>query len=323
MRPCVASFKFERKLAATSGEATAGTRSDTLMIESKNTTTELDLLADEGKAVPVKVELGNTANLEKSGLAIIVPSSTPNMDDEEYYARKLRKLGLATAVVYGADPRYTTKFSARYTSSMIVRDVAETIQVVSAKIGTPKSVYVMGSSTGSLGVFKLAWGDYRTKYPQLKQITAGFMVNAACPDSFLGNWDSNTPIYALNGEEDDSTPASACKTLEASGNVVGLKSLTYPGAHHFESPEYGPTERVDGMHVIPTCSLNYTSELHVQIKRRDDSDNWNTKEQGFGDKLYKWLGKTCVRRGNLQGYNKKGSDLMWGDINKIVVLGGL
>ena len=60
------------------------------------------------------------------------------MDDEEYYARKLRKLGLATAVVYGADPRYTSKFSARYTSNMIVRDVAETIRGV-GEIGGAKA----------------------------------------------------------------------------------------------------------------------------------------------------------------------------------------
>ena len=301
MRPCVASLKLEKKLRTASG----GARGDILMIQSKNTTTEFDLLADEGKAVPVKVALANTAGLEKSGLAIIVPSSTPNMDDEEYYASKLRKLGLATAVIYGAGPRFTSKFSARYTSNMIVRDVAETIRAVSKKLATPKSIFVMGSSTGSLGVLKLAWADFRAKYPQLKQVTAGFMVNAACPDSFLGKWDGGTAIYALNGEDDDSTPASACKTLEASGNVAGFKSLTYPGAHHFESPEYGPTERVDGMHIIPTCSINYASDLHIQLQRRDGSDGWDSKEKGFGDALYKWLGKTCVGKGNLQGYNKR------------------
>ena len=37
--------------------------------------------------------------LRRSGLAIVVPSST-NMDDEEFYASKFRKLGLATAVIY-------------------------------------------------------------------------------------------------------------------------------------------------------------------------------------------------------------------------------
>jgi hypothetical protein len=123
--------------------------------------------------------------------------------------------------------------------------------------------------------------------------------------------------------DDDSTPASTCKTIAASGMVPGFKSLTYPGAHHFESPVYGPTEWVDGMHILPTCSINYSRELHTQVKRRDGSDVWDTKEKGFGKALYTWLGKTCVKRGNLQGYDKKGSDLMWGDVNKIVVFGGL
>lgn len=318
-RPCVASMKLQKKL----GVASAGGRSDTLTIQSKNTITDFDLLADEGKWVPVKVALGNTAGIGKVGLAIVVPSSTPNMDDEEYYARKLRGLGLSTAVIYGADPRYTSKFSARYTSSMIVRDVAETISVVSENFSTPKTIFVMGSSTGSLGVLKLARSDLRAKYPQLKKVTAGFMVNAACPDSFLGKWDRATPIYALNGKDDDSTPASACETLASSGNLPGFKSLTYPGAHHFESPEYRPTEQVDGMHIIPTCSINYTNELHTQIKRRDGADGWDTKKKGFGDPLYKWLGKTCVRKGHLQGYHKQGSDMMWGDINKIIVFGNL
>ncbi len=319
MRPCVAAFKSPKKLPAARRDGNA----DTLSIMSKNTTTVFDLLADKGTQVPVKVVLANTQQLKKNGLAIIVPSSTPDMDDEEYYASKFRKLGLATAVIYGAGPRYTSKFSAKYTSDVIVRDVAETISVLSDELGKPKKIYVMGSSTGSLGVFKLAWTDLRAKYPQLKQVTAGFMVNAACPDSYLGNWDNGTPIYALNGVDDDSTPASTCKTIAASGMVPGFKSLTYPGAHHFESPVYGPTEMVDGMHILPTCSINYSRELHTQVKRRDGSDVWDTREKGFGKALYTWLGKTCVKRGNLQGYDKRGSDLMWGDVNKIVVFGGL
>ena len=323
MRPCVVSFKLEEKIVSESSRSDTGVEGSTLVIESKNTTTVFELLADNGESVPVKVVLNNTKELQKNGLAIVVPSSTPNMDDEEFYASKFRKLGLATAVIYGAGPRFTSKFSARYTSDVIVRDVAEAISVISAKMGAPKNIFVIGSSTGSLGIFKLAWADLRAKYPELKSVTAGFMVNAACPDSFLGKWDEGTAIYAMNGVDDDSTPASTCQTLESSGMVPGFKSLKYPGAHHFESPNYGPTERVDGMHILPTCSINYSRDLHTQVKRRDGSDNWNTEEKGFGDKLYKWLGKTCVRRGNLQGYNKKGSDSMWGDINKIVVFGGL
>ena len=37
-----------------------------------------------------------------------------------------------------ADPRFTSKFSARYTSDVIVRDVAEAINVILAKMGDPK-----------------------------------------------------------------------------------------------------------------------------------------------------------------------------------------
>ena len=323
MHPCIVSMKLEEKISANQTSSGKKIKAGELLITSKNTTTVFELLANKGEIVPVKVVLNNSKELRRSGLAIVVPSSTPDMDDEEFYASKFRKLGLATAVIYGADPRFTSKFSARYTSDVIVRDVAEAINVISTKMGTPKNIFVIGSSTGSLGIFKLAWADLRAKYPQLKSVTAGFMVNAACPDSFLGKWDEGTPIYAMNGVDDDSTPASMCQTLESSGMVPGFKSLKYPGAHHFESPNYGPTERVDGMHILPTCSINYSRNLHTQVKRRDGSDNWNTEEKGFGDKLYKWLGKTCVRRGNLQGYNKNGSDLMWGDINKIVVFGGL
>lgn len=134
----------------------------------------------------MKVVLANTKELQRNGLAIVVPSSTRNMNDEEFYASKFRECGLATAVIYGADPRFTLKFSARYTSDVIVRDIAEAISVITAEMGVPKNIFVMGSSTGTLGIFKLAWADLRAKYPQLKRVTAGFMVNAACPDSFLG-----------------------------------------------------------------------------------------------------------------------------------------
>ena len=165
MRPCVVSFKLEEKIVSESSRSDTGVKGSTLVIESKNTTTVFELLADNGESVPVKVVLNNAKELQKNGLAIVVPSSTPNMDDEEFYASKFRKLGLATAVIYGAGPRFTSKFSARYTSDVIVRDVAEAISVISAKMGAPKNIFVIGSSTGSLGIFKLAWADLRAKYP--------------------------------------------------------------------------------------------------------------------------------------------------------------
>ena len=41
-----------------------------------------------------------------------------------------------------ADPRFTSKFSARYTSDVIVRDVAEAINVILAKMGDP-NIFVL------------------------------------------------------------------------------------------------------------------------------------------------------------------------------------
>lgn len=296
--------------------------STTMTVESKNTATEHDLLADKGVSVPIKVELKKILSIKTDGLAIILPSSTPDMTDEIYYAKKMRNLGLASAIVYGADPRSKSrKYSARYTSSMVLRDLVATISAVNKEYGPAKKIFVMGSSLGSLGIFKTAWTDYRMKFPQLKQINAAFMVNAVCPDSFLGKWDSGIRVYALNGEEDDSTAAFPCKTLAASGTVPNFESLTYPGSHHFESPRFGHEAVVDVPHWITTCSINYTSDLHTQLKRRDGSTFWDTKINGWGPETYKWLYKNCVKRGHLQGYNKKGSEMMWDDVEKAVNTG--
>ena len=39
-------------------------------------------------------------------LAIILPSSTANMKDEQFYAETMRDIGFTTVVVNGAAPRY-------------------------------------------------------------------------------------------------------------------------------------------------------------------------------------------------------------------------
>ena len=74
---------------------------------------------------------------------------------------------------------------------------------------------------------------------------------------------------------------------------------------------------------LPTCSIKYRRDLHTQVKRRDGSDAWGTKERGYGNASYKWLGKTCVKRHNLQGYNEKGSGMVCCDTNKIIGFGSL
>ena len=318
--PCIAQFKRigDAANSVLASNPTAANDKTTVEVRSKNTTTEMDLLADEGDEVLVNVEFQNLKHTLGNGLAIIVPSSTPNMEDEAFYADRMRGFGLATASIHGATPRFTAKFSARYTSSMIVRDLIATLALVSEKLPKPKQIIVMGSSTGAYGIFKIAWGKLRSRYPHLTMVDKAIMVNAVCPERFESDWKTDVAIYTANGREDDSTTAASCAELKKTRSLPNLRRLTYSGAHHFESPRYGPTQRVDGMHIIPTCSLNINERLFTTIWRRDGSDSWETEKKGVGHELYNWLGKNCVRRGHKQGYNPEGGSMFWSDVKTIV-----
>ena len=100
-----------------------------ITINSKNTIDDLTLLNNKGKDQKVRVELRNLQSIS-NGLIIIVPSSTPNMDDEIYYEKQVSKHGYATAIVYGAEPRYQKKFTGSYTSSMILYDAIATLSLI-------------------------------------------------------------------------------------------------------------------------------------------------------------------------------------------------
>tara|TARA_B100000676_G_scaffold313431_1_gene394629 strand:- start:6017 stop:7513 length:1497 start_codon:yes stop_codon:yes gene_type:complete len=318
--PCVAQFERigDAPNSAPNSAETATNDKNTVQVRSKNTTTEIDLLADEGEKVLVDVEFQNLQDISAKGLAIIVPSSTPNMEDEAHYAERMREFGLATAVIHGAAPRFTAKFSARYTSSMIVRDLIATLTLVNEKLPKPKQIIVMGSSAGAYGIFKVAWEKLRASHPQLTKIDKAIMVNALCPERFESGWQTDVALYTANGRDDDSTTAASCAALKKTRSLPNLRRLTYSGAHHFESPRFGPTQQVDGMHIIPTCSLNINERLFTTISRRDGSDSWETETKGSGDKLYNWLGKTCVRRGHKQGYDPEGGPMFWSDVKLIV-----
>ena len=219
-------------------------------------------------------------DISAKGLAIIVPSSTPNMEDEAHYAERMREFGLATAVIHGAAPRFTAKFSARYTSSMIVRDLIATLTLVNEKLPKPEQIIVMGSSAGAYGISKVAWEKLRsTSHPQLHhESTKRSVVNARyAPERFESGWQTDVALYTANGRDDDSTTAASCAALKKTRSLPKLRRLTYSGAHHFESPRFGPTQQVDGMHIIPTCSLNINERLFTTISRRDGSDSWETE----------------------------------------------
>ena len=288
-------------------------------ILSKNTNDDITLLNNDGKDQEVRVELRNLDSIS-NGLIIIVPSSTPNMEDELYYEKQVSGFKYATAIVYGAEPRYQKKFTGSYTSSMILYDAISTINKISEKFSKPKEVIIMGSSTGSLAVFKSGWQDLRDKYPALKLITMGFMINAACPDQSDAKYNDNIQIYAINGKQDESTPPWTCKNLKNSSNNPNLHLLTYSGGHHFESAMYPPSKYdMNSMHALPTCSLNYKANLHQIIKRRDGSLEWDGEKKGYKKKQKKWFNKNCIDKGTLQGYEEYGAKNFWADVKSIIV----
>ena len=89
-------------------------------------------------------------------------------------------------------------------------------------------------------------------------------------------------MFAINGKHDESTPPWVCKNLKDSSNNPNLNLLTYSGGHHFESRMYPPSRYdTESAHALPTCSLNYKSNLHQIIKRRDGSKEWNGEKQGY------------------------------------------
>ena len=155
-------------------------------IESKNTIEEIALLKSEGTKIDVKAQVRNIDKIE-NGIIIVVPSSTPNMSDELIYEEKIKDLNYASAIIYGADPRFSSKFSINYTSSMIMYDVIAFLNELEKKYAKPKDIILMGSSTGSLAIFKAGWQKYRDTFSVMENISKVFMINAACPDTFEGS----------------------------------------------------------------------------------------------------------------------------------------
>jgi len=287
-------------------------------VVSKNTIDDISVINSKGKKQKIRVELRSIENLSK-GLIIIVPSSTPDMGDEKYYEYQVSKSGYATAIVFGAEPRFQKKFTGAYTSSMILYDAIMTIREVIKQYGEPGEVILMGSSTGSLAVFKAGWEPLRTQFPEMNLITKGFMINAACPDVSQVQYNSNIKMYAINGKEDTSTPSWICQNLKESGNYDNLKIMTYDGGHHFESTQYPPSfYDANSMHLLPQCALMYSEDLHQTISKRDETGMWVGKEQGYKKDQKKWVGKNCISRGTVFGYEKSGAEAFWGDVSKII-----
>ena len=286
--------------------------------ESKNTIEEIALLKSEGTKIQVKAQVRNIDKID-NGIIIVVPSSTPNMSDELIYEEKIKDLNYASAIIYGADSRFSSKFSTNYTSSMIMYDVVAFLNELEKKYAKPKDIILMGSSTGSLAIFKAGWQKYRDTFSVMENISKVFMINAACPDTFDGELNNDIMIYAINGKDDDSTPAWVCKNLKTSKNYTNIILLSYDGAHHFESEYYGKTQfEAKGKHILPTCSINYKKNLHLVVKVRNSKKIRDAEEKGFNKDHRKWIYKNCLKEGNYQGYNKKGASDFWQDVRSII-----
>ena len=144
------------------------------------------------------------------------------------------------------------------------------------------------------------------------------MINAACPDTFEGQLSKKVNIYTINGKIDDSTPGWICKKLKESKNYQNIINLEYEGGHHFESDRYEKTHFSGGMHALPTCSINYKSNLYQIIKLRDGSGQWDTEAKGFRKDQKDWFGSNCVKKGNYQGYEEVGAKSFWADAKDII-----
>ena len=274
------------------------------------------LNGEVGKSLDISLHFQQTGAIASKGLAIILPSSNANMDDENFYASQMRGMGFGTVIVNGVEPRFVKKFTKSYTSAMIVEDLAKTLKFINKKFGEPKKVIVLASSTGSLAIFASQLEPVLDTLPSLKSITHAFMLNAACPARVEPALSPAAKIFTVNGLEDDSTPAFACQEMKAINDMPNVHLLTFKGAHHFESPKYDVYGKVDGPHIIPTCKINYDKDTYMYVEMRDGSGGMSEKDAGMIG-LQKWVYKNCVKRGNLQGYDKNSSNLFWDDVKRL------
>lgn len=274
------------------------------------------LSGETGKRLDIALEFQQINAIESHGLAVILPSSTADMKDELFYATKMQEMGYATVVVNGAAPRFKMKFTRSYTSAMIVHDLAKTLNFVKEEFGKPKKVVVLASSTGSLAILASQMEPVITAMPILRSVTHAFMLNAACPTRVVPKLSQMARIFTVNGLQDDSTPAFVCNEMKQVNEMPNVQLLTYQGAHHFESPIYEFVGRVDGAHILPTCTINYDKETKLYVEKRDGKGRASEKDQGFHG-MQKWVYKYCLKRGNLQGYNKESASKLWIDVDRL------
>ena len=171
------------------------------------------LLDDQGDEVKVEIKVSGDDTQLAKGIVLILPSSGPDMRDEEYYAQNILGMGFASAVVYGADPRYSSKF--QHLTPAICRRVTQPRRwnfwtkrlVLAASLLSlaPHRAALLPCANGTLsGELSIPVQDF-----------AHCHVQRRCPDSLEVPVSSQAKIITFNGRWDNAIPL-VCANMKAS-----------------------------------------------------------------------------------------------------------
>ena len=285
---------------------------ETIVIKTKSPSNNWQLLDDVGPEIEVEVKIAGNETQRQKGFVLIVPSSTPSMSDEEFYATKYLEMGYAVAVIYGADPRFEKKFGSSYTTYMQARDVVETLRHLTNAYSEIGSVVITGSSQGSLAALRTVIQPFSESYPILEKITHLVLFNAACFDVVEAPFNQKANILAITGTSDNAIPMITCANMEKNSDAVITRKL-YSGGHHFESPLHAK-EITDAPHVLANCGLIFHDNFDETAKaRRGGFSTRLTKNSSFDD-YSSDVYENCLEKGTISGYEEESAKQMWSDV---------
>ena len=281
-------------------------------VKTRNPTDAWDLLQDGGDELEIEIKIsGDDTQIEK-GFVLILPSSGPDMSDEEYYAKAFNEMGYASVVLYGAEPRYSSKFSTSYTSYMQARDAVAALDFLETRFGLGDVVAITGSSQGSLAALRTVIAPYIESFPNLAKITHIAMINAACPDVLEVPLSQSAKIITFNGRWDNAPPPEICTNMKASSDAA-ITNIVYDGGHHFESPYYRKGIS-DGKHLLANCALGFHENLDESATVRSTGKTRRLSEGGSFSNYSKWVIDNCLESGTAEGYEEASAKQMWAEL---------
>ena len=283
-----------------------------IVLKSRNPKDAWDLLQDQGDEIYIKIKISGSNVQIKNGFVVVLPSSTPDMKDEEYYAQAFNEMGYASVVVYGAKPRFSSKFSTAYTSYMQARDAIAALNLLEKKYGLGDLVAIAGSSQGSLAALRTSMLPYAGTFPNLSKVSHVIMINAACPDSLEVPLSQNAKIITFNGRSDNALPPEICSNMKASSNG-DITNVVYDGGHHFESPFF--TKGIsDGKHLLANCAIAVHENLEESAMIRSTGEIKRLIKGKSHQEFSNWIIENCLGSGTVEGYEETSAKQMWADL---------